>query len=61
MARGRSTFRQQDITRAMRAMAAAGRARDVRRVEIDPDGKIILVMIEYAEDEPGNTGTEIVL
>jgi hypothetical protein len=44
------TFKQQDVTRALRAADAAGRP--VRRVEIDRDGKIILVMIEPAEDQP---------
>ena len=41
MARGRSTFKQQDVTRALRATVAAGI--DVCRVEIDRDGKIIMI------------------
>jgi len=41
MARGPCTFKQQDVTRALRATAAAGI--EVRRVEIDKDGKIVLV------------------
>ena len=41
MARGSSSFRQQDVTRALRATVAAGI--EVQRIEIDKDGKIILV------------------
>ena len=39
--RGRCTFRQKDVTRALRATAAAGI--EIQRIEIDTDGKIILV------------------
>lgn len=41
MARGASTFRQQDVTRALKATAAAGF--EVQRIEIDKSGKIVLV------------------
>jgi hypothetical protein len=41
MARGPCTFKQQDVTRALRATVAAGIA--VQRVEIDRDGKIVVV------------------
>lgn len=41
MARGACTFKQQDVTRALRAALAAGLA--VLRVEIDKFGKIIVV------------------
>jgi hypothetical protein len=39
--RGRCTFRQRDLTRALRATVAAGI--ELRRIEIDTGGKIILV------------------
>lgn len=50
MARGPCTFKQQDVTRALRATVAAGI--EVRRVEIDKDGKIVLVMVDSPEDQP---------
>ena len=40
MSRGRCTFKQNDLTRALRATAAAGV--EVQRVEIDTDGKIVV-------------------
>jgi hypothetical protein len=41
MARGAATFRQQDVTRALRATVAAGI--EVSRVEIDKEDKIVIV------------------
>jgi hypothetical protein len=41
MARAPSTFRQQDVTRAVKAVAAAGV--DILRVEVTKDGKIAIV------------------
>lgn len=41
MARSRATFRQQDVTRALRGAAAAGV--NIARVEIDKAGKIVIV------------------
>jgi hypothetical protein len=43
MARAPSTFRQQDITRAVKAVVAAGV--DIARVEIDKSGKIVIVTV----------------
>jgi hypothetical protein len=58
--RREATFRQHDITRALRAAAGAGR--EVRRVEIDRDGKIILVLNEPPESEQNKPNDpEIVL
>jgi hypothetical protein len=41
MSRGPHTFRQGDVTRAVKAVIAAGV--DVQRVEVDKAGKIIVV------------------
>ena len=41
MARGPCTFRQLDVTRALRGAAAAGIP--VQRVEIDKEGKIVVI------------------
>jgi hypothetical protein len=41
MARAQLTFRQGDVTRAIRAVEAAGA--HVGRIEIDKDGKIVIV------------------
>lgn len=41
MARGPSTFRQRDLTAAIRAVKAAGVG--VARVEVDRDGRIVIV------------------
>jgi len=43
MRRAPSTFRQQDVTRAVKAVAAAGV--DIARVEIDKAGKITIIAI----------------
>jgi hypothetical protein len=49
MSRRPSTFRQQDVTRALRAATAAGIA--VRRIEIGPDGRIAIEAGEAVETE----------
>jgi hypothetical protein len=41
MSRGPHSFRQRDVTRAVRAVAAAGV--DIARIEIDSVGKIVIV------------------
>ena len=40
MSRGQQTFKQRDVTKALRAMVKAG---IVGRVEIDKGGKIVIV------------------
>jgi DNA-binding MarR family transcriptional regulator len=40
MSRGQQTFKQSDVTKALKAMVKAG---IVGRVEIDKDGKIVIV------------------
>jgi len=50
MARAPSIFRQQDVTRALKAVAAAGVG--IARVEIDKAGKIIIITDETT-DQPG--------
>ncbi|HVH77160.1 MAG TPA: hypothetical protein VM755_19770 [Stellaceae bacterium] len=46
MARGPTTFRQRDVTAAVKAVEAAGYK--VERVEIDKVGKIVVVTTEGA-------------
>jgi hypothetical protein len=50
MARGPLTFRQNDLTRAVRAVRNAGV--EVLRVEVDKDGKIIVVTAETGKTVP---------
>jgi hypothetical protein len=42
MGHGRATFKETDLTRALRAMRKAGV--HVQRVEVDRDGRIVLVL-----------------
>jgi hypothetical protein len=49
MARGPCTFKQSDITRVVKAMMTAGV--EVARVEVDKDGRIVVVAGKPAPDE----------
>jgi hypothetical protein len=50
MPRAPSAFRQQDVTRAVKAVAAAGV--HIARIEIDKAGKIVIITAD-ASDPPG--------
>jgi hypothetical protein len=52
MSRGVCTFRQRDVTAAVKAVIAAGVP--VERVEIDKDGKIVVVTSKAARLDLGN-------
>lgn len=48
MSRGRHTFRQSDISRALKAAQDAGQ--EVSRFEIDQDGRIVVVIGKTSEE-----------
>ena len=48
MAPAPSTFRQQDVTRAVKAVTAAGV--HIARVEIDKTGKITIITVEQPSE-----------
>lgn len=50
MARGASTFRQRDLTAAVKAVVRSGY--DVVRVEVDKAGKIVVVTRTTSEPAP---------
>jgi hypothetical protein len=52
MPRAPSTFRQQDVTRAVKAVTAAGV--NIARIEIDKSGKIVIITT-HPSDQPGET------
>ena len=58
MTRTLSTFRQRDVTKAVKAVAAAGV--DIARVEIDSTGKIAIITAgaSAAQPEQGRGGNE---
>ena len=49
MSRAPQTFRQRDLTRAVRAVTAAGMS--VAKVEVDKDGRIVVVVGEPGKIE----------
>jgi hypothetical protein len=55
MARGHCTFRQSDVTKAVKAVVAAGV--EVARVEVDADGRIVVVAGKPTPDE-GREGNQ---
>jgi hypothetical protein len=52
MTRAPSTFRQRDLTAAIKGARAAGI--EVMRIEIDKDGKIVIVTDKAFGTEPSN-------
>jgi hypothetical protein len=52
MGRAPSTFRQLDVTRAVKAVAAAGV--HIARIEIDKSGKIVIITADPM-GQPGET------
>src|SRR5262245_47000129 len=56
MARGPASFKQQDLTRALRAAKAAGI--DVQRFEIDKTGKIVVITAQPAMDTSDKSDDE---
>jgi hypothetical protein len=57
MARAPSTFRQQDVTRAVKAVTAAGVG--IARVEIDKSGKITIITANAAGAPDGKGSTPL--
>jgi hypothetical protein len=53
MSRTPSTFRQQDVTKAVKAVAAAGV--HIARVEIDKAGKIVIITTDATENQSGES------
>jgi hypothetical protein len=52
MTRAPATFRKADLRRAVEAVTAAGQI--VARVEVDPNGKIVIVTAGELEQREGN-------
>lgn len=53
MSRGQQKFKQRDVTRALKATVKAGIA--VGRVEIDKDGKIVIVTTSSDDEGTGQS------
>lgn len=52
-----ASFKQIDLTRAVRGLSAAGK--EVQRIEIAPDGKIIIIVgSDHSNDNEGDSGWE---
>jgi hypothetical protein len=51
MTRAPSTFRQQDVTKAIKAVTRAGV--NIARIEIDAMGKIVIILAEGTDAERG--------
>jgi len=62
MSRGQQTFKQGDVTRALKATVKAGIA--VERVEIDKEGKIVVVTVRPGDaangEKPGKNEWDVV-
>jgi hypothetical protein len=58
MARGACTFRQRDVTRAIKAMAAAGVDIAQVRVEIGKEGEVIITVNASDTSEQGREANE---
>jgi len=56
MARAPSTFRQQDVTRAVKAVSAAGV--HIARIEIDKTGKIVIITADPTDPAEMNEANE---
>jgi hypothetical protein len=52
MARSPATFRKADLRRAVEAVTAAGQV--IARVEVDPNGRIVIVTTGELERKEGN-------
>lgn len=59
MSRGPSTFRQSTVTKAIKAAKAAGV--EVARIEVDPDGRIVLTVGKPDDPSKPDANREIVL
>jgi hypothetical protein len=56
MPRGQCTFKQSDVTKAVKAVVAAGV--QVARVEVDKEGRIVVVAGQAGVLEEGREGSE---